>query len=112
MENLWKKRRPPTPLEWLNICSEIASSSKQFIPLESEKNGIKDQHIWSPEELRDVFANSVTLLKNRSMALPEGAVLVWDKDDDASMDFVASCANLRALAFQIPMKSRFDIKCK
>lgn len=28
------------------------------------------------------------------------------------MDFVASAANIRANIFGIPLKSRFDIKCK
>ena len=28
------------------------------------------------------------------------------------MDFVAAAANLRAIAFGIPQKSRFDIKCE
>ena len=34
------------------------------------------------------------------------------QDDDAAMNFVTSAANLRAFAFSIPLKSRFDIKCK
>lgn len=38
--------------------------------------------------------------------------LVWDKDDKNAMDFVASCANIRAHIFGIPQKTRFDIKCK
>jgi ubiquitin-like 1-activating enzyme E1 B len=36
--------------------------------------------------------------------------LVWDKDDESAMDFVASCANIRAYIFGIAQKSRFDIK--
>ena len=36
--------------------------------------------------------------------------LVWDKDDESAMDFVASCANIRAHIFGIAQKSRFDIK--
>ena len=45
-------------------------------------------------------------------ALKEGDNLVWDKDDKNAMDFVASCANIRAHIFGIPQKTRFDIKCK
>jgi hypothetical protein len=45
-------------------------------------------------------------------SLKEGDHLVWDKDDKSAMDFVASCANIRAHIFGIPQKSRFDIKCK
>ena len=36
--------------------------------------------------------------------------LVWDKDDDAAMDFVASCSNIRSQVFNISQKTRFDIK--
>ena len=36
--------------------------------------------------------------------------LVFDKDDDETMDFVAATANLRASLFGIPMMSRFQIK--
>ena len=36
--------------------------------------------------------------------------LVWDKDDDAAMDFVASCSNIRSHVFGISQKTRFDIK--
>jgi len=34
------------------------------------------------------------------------------QDDEAAMNFVASAANLRAFIFSIPLKSKFDIKCK
>lgn len=45
-------------------------------------------------------------------SLKEDDHLVWDKDDKNAMDFVASCANIRAHIFSIPQKTRFDIKCK
>ena len=34
------------------------------------------------------------------------------QDDEAAMNFVTSAANLRAFAFSIPLKSKFDIKCE
>jgi hypothetical protein len=34
------------------------------------------------------------------------------QDDEAAMDFVTATANIRAHIFGIPVKSRFDIKCK
>ena len=36
--------------------------------------------------------------------------LVWDKDDEPAMDFVAACANIRSHVFGITTKTRFDIK--
>lgn len=41
-----------------------------------------------------------------------GNVLSFDKDDDDAMDFVTATANLRAHIFNIPQKSRFQVKCK
>ena len=43
-------------------------------------------------------------------ATKEGRLLVWDKDDEAAMQFVAACANLRAHIFHIGTKPLFDIK--
>ena len=37
---------------------------------------------------------------------------MFAQDDDAGMDFVAAAANIRSHVFGIPLKSRFDIKCK
>lgn len=42
----------------------------------------------------------------------EETELVWDKDDEDSMDFVCACANIRAHIFGIQRKTRFDVKCK
>ena len=36
--------------------------------------------------------------------------LVWDKDDEEAMDFVAACSNIRSKIFGISQKTRFDIK--
>lgn len=38
--------------------------------------------------------------------------LVWDKDNNVAIDFVATCANIRAKVFNIPQKSRSEIKCR
>ena len=57
-----------------------------------------------------VLDSSVKLLKDALAKRPEGDHLVWDKDDDPALDFVVACANLRATIFNIPNKSRFDVK--
>ena len=36
--------------------------------------------------------------------------LIWDKDDEASMDFVTAFAKLRAHIFAIGEQIRFDVK--
>jgi ubiquitin-like 1-activating enzyme E1 B len=66
--------------------------------------------MWS---LKECFANlqrAVEDLKARAASAASDGVLVWDKDDDASMDFVTACANIRAAVFGIPRKTRFDVK--
>ena len=36
--------------------------------------------------------------------------MIWDKDDEASMDFVTAYAKLRAHIFAIGEQIRFDVK--
>lgn len=52
----------------------------------------------------------MTFVFSRYKALPEGDYLTWDKDDDASLDFVTACANVRMKCFNIPMKTQFEVK--
>lgn len=110
MENLWQKRRPPTPLDWNDLPDAIAGSSA--VP---DNSVLKDQRVWSMKECAEVLKQSVNLLK---MKLAEEknddgvtAALIWDKDDDPAMDFVTACANIRSHIFGIQQKSRFDTKC-
>ncbi|XP_012274236.1 SUMO-activating enzyme subunit 2 [Orussus abietinus] len=108
MDNLWKKRRPPTPLEYGNLPDGVAGCSK-----DTTEPGLRDQQQWSIFKCGLVFAESI---KNLSKALAlcqeksENDHLVWDKDNKDAMDFVAACANIRAHIFGIPEKTRFDIK--
>jgi hypothetical protein len=37
-------------------------------------------------------------------------VLAFDKDDDDTLDFVVATSNLRAIAYGIPKKTRFEVK--
>ncbi|XP_012225113.1 SUMO-activating enzyme subunit 2 [Linepithema humile] len=108
MDNLWKKRRPPTPLNWRELPDGVAGCSKEI-----SQPGLKDQQRWSISKCGSIFAES---MKNLSQSLkvsleksPDN-YLVWDKDDQHAMDFVAACANIRAHIFGISQKSRFDIK--
>lgn len=39
-------------------------------------------------------------------------ILLFDKDDNDAMDFVTAASNLRSANFTIPLKSRFDVKCR
>lgn len=105
MSNLWKTRAPPTPMKFgqLDVITEIGDS----IP---STGVMRDQKVWNVGECQQVFAESLNKLKEQSKQLKEGDHLVWDKDDQEAMDFVAACANIRSMIFKIPQKSRFDIK--
>jgi len=99
MHNLWKKRKPPTPLDFDNLPSSSSSEA-----------GIRDQRVWGMKECADIFAQSVGQLKKQLHDHGDGGMLVWDKDDDPAMDFVTSASQIRAHIFNIATKSRFDVK--
>ncbi|XP_020282015.1 SUMO-activating enzyme subunit 2 isoform X1 [Pseudomyrmex gracilis] len=108
MDNLWKKRRPPTPLNWRELPDGVAGCSKEI-----NYPGLKDQQRWSISKCGSIFAESLKNLNQALRASQEKSstnFLVWDKDDQHAMDFVAACANIRAYIFGIPQKTRFDIK--
>lgn len=88
----------------------VAGSSK-----DDGGSGLKDQQQWSIAKCGLIFAEAINKLSKSFAACQEKSEndhLVWDKDDAAAMDFVASCANIRAHIFGIPQKTRFEIKCK
>uniref|UniRef100_A0A023EVG3 SUMO-activating enzyme subunit n=1 Tax=Aedes albopictus TaxID=7160 RepID=A0A023EVG3_AEDAL len=102
MSNLWKSRTPPNPAKW-----DALEEGGEAAPTDTV---LRDQKVLSLTESAKVFAESITALKEDFGKLAEGDHLVWDKDDKHAMDFVAACANIRAQIFNIPRKSRFEIK--
>ncbi|KAK4291902.1 hypothetical protein Pmani_035293 [Petrolisthes manimaculis] len=110
MDKLWEKRRKPTPLKWDSLPSMDDKKDDSGL--------IQDQRPWSVERCREVFQTSVNNLYNRVKNEEkkkkkddlEDVSLTWDKDDSDGMDFVTSCANIRAHIFNIPQKTRFDVK--
>ena len=101
METLWKKRRAPQPQDFDNLkCTEEKSDNSMM----------RDQRVWSLFECGEVFKKCVAALKEDLLSKGSDGILVWDKDDQHAMDFVACVANIRAYVFGISLKSRFDIK--
>uniref|UniRef100_A0AAY5K270 SUMO-activating enzyme subunit 2 n=1 Tax=Esox lucius TaxID=8010 RepID=A0AAY5K270_ESOLU len=103
MDKLWKKRKAPLPLDWLEL-------QKLGTILEVTGTGLKDQHVLGVAGYSQLFSRSVETLRSMLADKGDGAELVWDKDDPAAMDFVTAAANLRMHIFSMNMKSRFDIK--
>ncbi|KAJ7312093.1 hypothetical protein JRQ81_006432 [Phrynocephalus forsythii] len=107
MDKLWRKRKPPIPLDWNEIQNQANPTSRDEPSL-----GLKDQQVLSVKSYARLFSQSVETLRAQLAEKGDGAELVWDKDDPSAMDFVTSAANLRMHIFSMNMKSRFDIKCK
>ncbi|XP_028406695.1 SUMO-activating enzyme subunit 2-like [Dendronephthya gigantea] len=99
MDKLWKERKAPIPLDIENLHENS---------LPDNENGLPDQKIWTIRECVEKFKGCVDQLKEE--LIRKGDFLVWDKDDNASLDFVVSACNIRAHIFDIQQKSRFDVK--
>ncbi|XP_075432496.1 SUMO-activating enzyme subunit 2 isoform X2 [Ascaphus truei] len=108
MDKLWRKRKPPVPLDWADMQNKEKYTSEQ--QNESSRLGLKDQQVLDVSSCTQLFSHSVETLRVQISDKGDGAELVWDKDDPPAMDFVTSAANLRMYIFSMNMKSRFDVK--
>ncbi|XP_040266481.1 SUMO-activating enzyme subunit 2 [Bufo bufo] len=107
MDKLWRKRKPPVPLDWTSLQNNEKDSAEQK---NASVVGLKDQQVLDVAGYAQLFSQSVKTLRDQLSKKGDGAELVWDKDDAPAMDFVTSAANLRMNIFSMNMKSRFDIK--
>lgn len=106
MEDMWKdaRRHKPKPLDRDAILDgsfvpvEVRSKEKQV------EGALKDQKHLSLTETLELFVDACRRLSSRP------GPLSFDKDDDDVLDFVVATSNLRAVAYGIPPKTRFDIK--
>ncbi|KAL6696004.1 hypothetical protein J3F84DRAFT_320994 [Trichoderma pleuroticola] len=112
VEDMWKSRRAPEALKYDEVMVRAGQA------LESKDAILADgQKVWSLEESLVVFNDSLDRLSKRLLQMratkdpsaPEPTI-TFDKDDDDTLDFVASSANIRSTVFGIDVKSRFDIK--
>lgn len=114
MEDMWKSKKPPKPLEYKKVMAEaskvLESTSKDVIIQDGQK-------VWSLPESLIVFNDSLERLSKRMLELNKAydgsgpaPMIEFDKDDDDTLDFVASSANIRSTVFEIDRKSRFDMK--
>jgi ubiquitin-like 1-activating enzyme E1 B len=111
MEEMWKSRRKPEPLDYQTLKSKVPAVDEAFL-----ENG---QKIWSLEENLAVLESSLDRLSERMAEMKKEQIqsksstsptIVFDKDDEDTLDFVAAAANIRSQIFGIDGKSRFDIK--
>lgn len=109
MEDMWKTRQAPQPLNY----DEVALAAAEIRHSVSKR----DQEPWTLAENFSVFCESLHRLSARleavqkqGVAISAPAVLIFDKDDEDTLDFVAATANMRAIVFGIEPRSKFDIK--
>ncbi|KJZ80252.1 hypothetical protein HIM_00102 [Hirsutella minnesotensis 3608] len=112
VEDMWKSRRPPEPLKYGQIMSQITDAQASTSQILAE-----GQRVWSVEESLLVFKDSLARLSKRMLELKKTndssaaePTITFDKDDQDTLDFVAASANIRSTIFGIDRKSRFDIK--
>ena len=118
MEEMWIAHKKPMPLEFdkFDVAGKDAAAIAQSI-----------QKPWSLDELVAVFvarqaddlsislnltcsSNKLSQRFQEAVELDPSATLEFDKDDDEVLDFVVAASNIRAHAFGIETKSKFDIK--
>ena len=96
IENLWKTREKPTPL---------TKTQLKTIDLADKKLDLNT--VWSIEDQLSRFVSITVKLMKR---IRTEKVIEFDKDDQDTLEFVATAANIRSNIFNIPLKSVFDIK--
>lgn len=99
IENLWKTRTKPVPLNLSVIGQSLDREAIQQPNL---------NHLWSIEEQICEFVRSIECLMDRLTT--KKVDIEFDKDDQTTLEFVATAANIRSHIFGIPMKTVFDIK--
>ncbi|KAI4093624.1 MAG: hypothetical protein LQ339_007632 [Xanthoria mediterranea] len=109
MEDMWKTRQKPTALDFETVSKSSGGEAGDSVAK-------RDQDTWNLAENFTVFCDSLRRLSRRLQQAQGGEtngvshVLSFDKDDDDTLDFVASSANIRSIIFGIEPRSKFDIK--
>ena len=58
MDKLWAKRTPPNPLDWDSMDAVDAAGSTSI-------GGIRDQDAWTLKQCKDIFARSISTIKEK-----------------------------------------------
>lgn len=75
----------------------------------------KSDYVHEPENKVLCLSQYVAMFMDSTQAIKmklqkSNGSLIWDKEDDDSMNFVVSCTNIRSAIFGIKLMSHFDIK--
>lgn len=108
MEDLWKVRAKPIPLKW-----DVIQKDAQKLNLGDIESLDHDQNVWCLAKNLKMFTSSLKSLSKQIIARREvdpTDFLVFDKDDEESLNFVTASSNIRAHIFHIKNESRFTVK--
>lgn len=124
MEDMWKVagRVKPVPLDdqkiqdgtfvvppLRNPAHAAAAAGAANASATNDSSALRDQKVLTCKENLELFVDSCQRLSARAIAHPD-IPLSFDKDDDDTLDFVLAVANLRAIAYGIPTRTRFQVK--
>lgn len=96
IEELWKDRSKPESFKEADLIVELRT--------DEEIISTNDHQIWNLSEWMKLLKSAIFHLISRNKEV------IFDKDDDETLNFVAAAANLRAKVFGIELGSKFDIK--
>lgn len=111
MEELWKDRKPPTPLHLDTLLPGLQRPSLAGIngtQSVAHTLGLGLRKVWSAAENAAVFLHALLAFHETRHA--DLGALVFDKNDDLAVDVVAAASNLRSACYGIPSQSAFDAK--
>ncbi|TIA81932.1 hypothetical protein E3P98_01751 [Wallemia ichthyophaga] len=116
MEDMWKTRTPPTPLEFdeaitstAHPTSSGASKGEGDSATENTaESAIADQRKLTLADNVGLFLDATARLAQRSSNTTHP--IEFDKDDRDTLEFVAAASNLRSIVYGIPTKTLFEVK--
>lgn len=123
IDTMWKLRKRPDSLSYDKILETINTEKGDNADLQeyAKQCLAADQKCWTIAEAFSVFNDSILRLQQRIIASANSKQtqpgqkqkydpISFDKDDEDTLDFVVSAAQLRAYIFHIATKSKFDYK--
>jgi len=114
MEDMWRSRKPPEPLSFADLSkiSHIGqgkTNGKQPELQPSKPVTLKDHVKLDRLASFQLFLSALGRLVQRAQD-PDAGPITFDKDDEATLDFVVGAANMRASSFGIESKTIFEVK--
>ncbi|KAH8813723.1 hypothetical protein DL96DRAFT_1625225 [Flagelloscypha sp. PMI_526] len=130
MEDMWRARAPPTPLDWdaifngslqLPASSAPPTQASTSASTNGDASQLKDQKSLTLKENLELFIDSTKRLSARLQSMISSSssssttpssepTISFDKDDPDTLDFVTAASNLRSAAYSIQTKTKWEVK--